>query len=64
MHIKSKSFAPGSPQSKMSQLIFNIIRKRKYYVACYEKIFEACSQYYYQVLANGTDAERESINEY
>lgn len=62
MHIKSKSFAPGSPQSKMSQLILTLSGKENTgIVASAMKNFEACSQYYYQVLANGTDAERERL---
>jgi hypothetical protein len=44
MHIKSKSFAPGSPQSKMSQLILTLSGKENTgIVASAMKNFEACS---------------------
>lgn len=56
--IKSKLFAPGSPWSKVSQLILTLQGKENTgIVASAMKNFEACSQRLYEVLAEGSQEE-------
>jgi hypothetical protein len=55
MNEKAKSFAPGSPQSKLSMLLLTLKGKENTgIVASAMKNFEACSQYYYKILNSGT----------
>lgn len=59
MNQKAKTFAPGSPQSKLSMLLLTLKGKENTgIVASAMKNFEACSQYYYKVL-NSADPEQQ-----
>lgn len=62
MGIRSKEFAPGSPQSKLAQLILTLTGKENTgIVASAMKNFEACSQYFYKVLNEGTPEQQERL---
>lgn len=62
MHQKAKSFAPGSPQSKLSMLLLTLKGKENTgIVASAMKNFEACSQYYYKILNSGTLEQQQRL---
>lgn len=62
MNEKAKSFAPGSPQSKLSMLLLTLKGKENTgIVASAMKNFEACSQYYYKILNSGTLEQQQRL---
>ena len=60
--IRSKTFNPGSPQSKMTQVLLTLTGKENTgIVASAMKNFEACSQHYSKILNEGTLEQQQRL---